>query len=317
VEPDSGEQEAKQAATGDDRNGIALPRSKTSNPTEIEGNEQAEGSDKRTEAAPECSANSFQGADAQTPASRPDAIDFAFTEVGASDVTLTNHDPPILSARETPRNEDPIDVGLTGLETESELIELDECPEPDPTVEKPSTGDWSDEGRETVNESGDDELTDETPDAPFAATEPTQSARKQEDGPMNPIQPTVNPGNATTGPTNGDFALVPADVAERHVIETTPDTPIIPDVTQKTSASKDVTPPNQVKDSMQGRSSGGEPVQIDPELLTSHLTTRLAEIGDDRSLLQQVIRWSAITAGIIVPATVVMWVIHRIYSDWY
>jgi hypothetical protein len=139
---------------------------------------------------------------------------------------------------------------------------------------------------------------------------------------MNPIQPTVNPGNATTGPTNGEFAaLAHQSVAERHAIETTADTSlkdttIKPNVAQETLESNNLSP-NQVTNSIQGRLIGEEPVQIDPELLTSHLTTRLAEIGEERSVLQQVIRWSAITAGIIVPATVVVWVIHRICSDWY
>ena len=111
---------------------------------------------------------------------------------------------------------------------------------------------------------------------------------------MNPIQPTVIPGNATTGPTDGDFALAPQNVSEVHAVE-----------------------PTTKPDSIQPDSIDGEPVPIDPELLTSQLTTRLVEIGDERSTLQQVIRWSAITAGIIIPTTVVLWVINRIYSDWY
>ncbi len=56
---------------------------------------------------------------------------------------------------------------------------------------------------------------------------------------------------------------------------------------------------------------------VDPEALTSHITTRLTEMGQSRSILYQVIRWTAITVGIVVPATVVAWVVHRIYSDWY
>jgi hypothetical protein len=59
-----------------------------------------------------------------------------------------------------------------------------------------------------------------------------------------------------------------------------------------------------------------KPRTVDPEALTSHITTRLTEMRQSRTIVQQVLRWTAITVGIIVPSTVVAWVVHRIYSDW-
>ncbi len=308
----------EEAAIEDDGNGLDSTENMTSKPTEFESNDQADPSEQTIQSAMDLSADSSQDMDDQTGASEADAIDFAFTQTGASDVALTNHDPPILFAHGAPEDDDPVDVGLTGSEPESELIESEAFSEPDtvPTAETSSTCDGSEDGRETEDEAGNHERTYETRAAASASTEPIKTVRKQEDGEMNPIQPTVNPGNAATGPTHGEFALVPQDFAGPHATETKTDATSESIVSQETLASND-SKPNQVKDSIPGRSSSGEAVQIDPELLTSHLTTRLAEIGEERSVLQQVVRWSAITAGIIVPATVVMWVIHRIYSDWY
>ena len=290
----------EESATDDVGHGIASRENTSSEPSEIESTSQVEPSDQRGVAAYGLS-DAVNDRHEQTDANQPGLVDVALTEGVQSEVSLTNHDPPILSTREASHIEDPPNIVLTEPEAKSELIELDTFSEPDtnPPVETSSTCDWSVDGRDTVDESGHDEVTDEPPGARSAATEPIKTARTQEDGEMNPIQPTVIPGNATTGPTDGDFALAPQNVSEVHAVEPT-------------------TKPDSTKpDSIQPDSIDGEPVPIDPELLTSQLTTRLVEIGDERSTLQQVIRWSAITAGIIIPTTVVLWVINRIYSDWY